>query len=239
MIGSIVRAIKEMPLLNELYRRYTENKIANPYKNKAIGEVFHNIYKANKWGGKESVSGLGSDFIQTEIIIKELPKVFKKYNISSVLDIPCGDFHWMKEVDLDNVNYTGGDIVLDIINANNEKYGSTNKKFLHLNLIKDQLPKSDLIFVRDCFVHLPLEDVKAALENIKRSDIQYILTTTFPRTRRNYNITTGNWRPLNLLKKPFKFKQPIELINEGCTESYGQYTDKSLGLWKVSDLPNL
>jgi hypothetical protein len=49
-------------------------------------------------------------------------------------------------------------------------------------------------------------------------------------------MATGEWQPLNLEQEPFCLPPPIKLIAEGCTEVDGQYSDKSLGLWKVSDL---
>jgi hypothetical protein len=35
---------------------------------------------------------------------------------------------------------------------------------------------------------------------------------------------------------PFYFPEPLLIVNEGCTEEAGQYTDKSLGLWLLSDI---
>lgn len=238
MIGKFVRAIKEAPILNEFYRIYTERLVAQEYKNKQAQKVFTEIKEGNKWGGKESVSGLGSDFIQTKIIIEEIPKLLRKYKVNTFLDLPCGDHIWMNEVDLGQVKYTGADIVENLIIANNQKYNAPNKEFITLDLMNSKLPEADLILVRDCLVHLSFDNIKKVFANLKKSNIKYILTTTFPKTRRNYDITTGNWRPLNLRNKPFYFPEPIDIILEGCTESYGQYTDKSLGLWRIDELPN-
>jgi len=239
MLGTILRSIKETPVLNELYRQYTELKIARPYRGKSIRETFSHIYSNHKWGSEESVSGSGSDLSQTATIIKEIPELIERYNIQSLLDVPCGDFNWMKEINLSKLNYTGGDIVPQLIIENNRLYGEKMKRFISLDLVNDDLPKADLILVRDCFVHLPLGSINQAIKNIKNAEIKYILTTTFPRSRRNYDITTGNWRPLNLCKEPFSFGKPIEIINENCTESFGQYNDKSLGLWSVEEIKNL
>jgi hypothetical protein len=71
--------------------------------NKQLEQVFTNIYDTRAWHSKESISGNGSELIQTEQIINELPVLLKKYNITSMLDIPCGDFNWMQHVNLDNV----------------------------------------------------------------------------------------------------------------------------------------
>ncbi|HEX8999730.1 MAG TPA: class I SAM-dependent methyltransferase, partial [Blastocatellia bacterium] len=82
-------------------------------------------------------------------------------------------------------------------------------------------------------------DAIAALRNFKRSKSEYLLTTTFPKTEVNEDILTGEWRPLNLQRAPFNFPEPLRLINERCTEEGDRYADKSLGLWRLSDLPNL
>ena len=62
--------------------------------------IFTDIYKKNAWGGKESISGRGSDANQTQVLIQELPDFLKKFKISKLLDIPCGDFAWMEKVNL-------------------------------------------------------------------------------------------------------------------------------------------
>jgi hypothetical protein len=76
----------------------------------------------------------------------------------------------------------------------------------------------------------------AALKNVARSDGRWFLTTTFPAERENVDIVTGDWRPIDLTKTPFDLPQPIELLNEGCTEQDGAFSDKSLGLWAVAAL---
>ena len=121
--------------------------------------IFKVIYDRNKWGSGLSVSGFGSEFSQTKLIIEAIPRIINEYKINSILDIPCGDFNWMKRVDMSQINYIGADIVPEIAVENNLRYSNTNKKFLNLNLIKDKLPKSDLIICRDCLVHFSEEDI--------------------------------------------------------------------------------
>ncbi|MEH6640060.1 MAG: class I SAM-dependent methyltransferase [Porticoccaceae bacterium] len=205
---------------------------------KNMDQVFTDIYRNNKWRGKDSASGQGSDAFQTRIIVKELPVVFSDFGISKMLDIPCGDFYWMKTVDLSNIDYTGADIVDDLIRENIEQYGRDGVCFEKLNLIKDKLPKVDLIVCRDCLVHFSFEDIFSALDNVCNSQSEYFFTTTFTGKTGNYDITTGGWRPLNLEIAPFMLPKPLKIINEGCTETddIDVYTDKSLGLWRIADL---
>lgn len=55
--------------------------------------------------------GHGSNLKQTQEIINQLPNIFKQHGVHSILDLPCGDYNWMKHVDLSDINYIGGDIV--------------------------------------------------------------------------------------------------------------------------------
>jgi len=65
---------------------------------------------------------------------------------------------------------------------------------------------------------------------------QYLLTTSFTNRQDNTDIATGGWRPCNLQIAPFLFPEPMMMINEKCTQGRMLYTDKSLGLWRISDL---
>jgi hypothetical protein len=125
------------------------------------------------------------------VIIKKLPVIYNELNISTVLDIPCVDFHWMKTVDMKNIDYIGADIVEQLIHHNKEKYEKEYLHFRKLDITKDRLPKVDLIFCRDCLVHLSFRDIFMALYNICSSESKYLLTTTFPGRKDNCDILTG------------------------------------------------
>ncbi len=201
-------------------------------------KVFRFIYEQNLWGNKESVSGRGSSSDQTKILIKEIPKLIKKYHIKSILDIPCGDFNWMRNVVNDNLTYIGGDIVGSIIKKNQRQYKRKNIKFIKINLIAGSLPAADLLICRDCFVHFSYEDIKKSLSNIRKRKIKYLLVTTYTERTRNRNILTGDWRPLNMEIKPF-YLQPVRIINESSTERNRRYVDKSLMLVQVRSIKNV
>ena len=201
--------------------------------------IFTKIYKNNEWNGSESVSGVGSDWNQTRHIAKELPILFSKLKVSKILDVPCGDFNWMRKVALNDIYYIGADIVEDIVDANNEKYSHASRIFKKLNLIEDSLPQSDIVFCRDCLVHLSYKDIYLALNNICHSNSCYLITTTNPLHVKNEDIMTGEWRRLNLEIEPFNFPRPVELLNERCTEREGADSDKSLGVWYIDDIRDI
>ncbi len=200
-----------------------------------LQEHFSRIYRENLFGGRESRSGEGSSLTQTAKLRQTLPELFRELGVKSLLDAPCGDFHWMRHIDLGQISYLGIDIVPEIIEANRATFGDARRAFAHLNLVNDPLPAVDLIFCRDCLVHLSHADVRKALANFKRSGSTYLLATTFVGRVANEELR-GCWRVLNLEKAPFGLPRPLRLISEDCTENDGRYADKSLGLWRLADL---
>ena len=207
-----------------------------PYYWKSMQNKFSTIYHRNIWGNDESVSGCGSALQSSTVVRAVLPDLLEEVGAQSLLDASCGDFNWMRKVDLKNCRYYGVDIVPEIIADNQRRYAASNRIFTVLNMAEDILPQADVILCRDCLVHFSCKDVIVAVKNMKKSGATYLLTTTFPDQQINKNILTGHWRPLNLQRPPFNFPMPLKLINEQCTELDGQYPDKSLGLWKFDDI---
>jgi hypothetical protein len=141
----------------------------------------------------------------------------------------------MAAVDLPGVRYIGADLLPEVVARAAER--SPGREFLQLDLTASPLPPADLLLCRDCLVHLSFADIAGALTNIRRADVRFLLATTFPLEPANRDIRTGDWRPLNLELAPFDFPPALELLDEGCTEHGGVFADKSLGLWRVADLP--
>jgi SAM-dependent methyltransferase len=203
----------------------------------SAAEAFRHALRTNHWAGAESSSGPGSGLDQTRALRTALPALFRRRGISSLLDLPCGDWRWMARVDLGGLGYTGGDLLEELVAQNQKRYGGPSRHFVQLDLTVSDLPGADLLLCRDCLVHLSFADIARAFRNISRSGIALLLTTTFPAQSVNTDIVTGDWRPLNLQEPPFNLPAPAEVINEGCTEGDGVFADKSLGLWRLEDLP--
>jgi len=233
--------------------------VGGPLAAPAMADVFRAIYTNNTWASDVSHSGTGSDQQQTAVIRAILPGLLRELGVRRMLDLPCGDFHWMQMLDLD-LEYIGADVVEDLIAANNARYGNGRRRFQVMDIANDLLPRVDLIFCRDLLVHFSFDDALQAISNLKFSGSTYLLTTTFTSRTNNLDIKTGEWRVLNLQRPPFNFPPPLRLINENCTErglnvkerrqgslrrrpSAGEqasggsaWADKSLGLWRLGDL---
>ena len=206
-------------------------------KSRFTRRVFTRIYVRGRWRSGGTLSGHGSTRQETEVIRSELPRLLHELGIRSMLDIPCGDFNWMQELDLGAVQYIGADIVSPLIEENRGRFGREGRKFIVANVIRDALPPVDLVLCRDCLVHLSNEDALRAARNAKKSQAKYLLATTYPTRTENKPILTGQWRAVNMQLPPFSFPPPLELINENCRADGGRWADKSLGLWRIADLP--
>ena len=187
---------------------------------------FTKIYKSNHWNSLESRSGEGSTFENTENIRLELPKLLNKYQINIFLDVPCGDFNWMRYVmEASSIQYIGGDIVPDLIKSNNQRYTDKNISFINLDLTKGPLPTADLMLCRDCLFHLSYDDIKRTLEVFLSSSVNYLLATSSaapegPRLT-NTNIITGDMRKLDLFAPPFNLSSSdvMEVIEDSMISS--------------------
>ena len=187
---------------------------------------FTKIYKSNHWNSLESRSGEGSTFENTENIRLELPKLLNKYQINIFLDVPCGDFNWMRYVmEASSIQYIGGDIVPDLIKSNNQRYTDKNISFINLDLTKGPLPTADLMLCRDCLFHLSYDDIKRTLEVFLSSSVNYLLTTSSAAPEgsrlKNSNIITGDMRKLDLFAPPFNLSSSdvMEIIEDSMISS--------------------
>lgn len=199
-------------------------------------DIFSEYARSNKWGDKDSLSGKGSNLETTSELRQKLPKFLKELGVQQLVDVPCGDFFWMAQVDLGGIKYLGGDIVPSLIESNRKKHSNKGRRFEVVDLIKGPVPKGDVLFVRDCLVHLSNEHIAQALSNIANSGSTWLLSTTFPQISANHDIITGQWRALDLTKPPFNLPTPEKFIVEGNGHLQGQTSDKMLGLWPVSAL---
>jgi hypothetical protein len=177
-------------------------------------ELFTAYYSGNLWGDPETVSGPGSTLEHTKGLGQYIGHIIATYGIKWVLDAPCGDYHWFKDIERDSsVFYTGGDIVEELIEKNNKLYWDETTGFIKLDIVKDLLPGADLMVCRECLQHLPDEDVLRFIENFKNSNIKYLLVTSYE-VSVNINTVLGGYRCINMRLAPFNFGPPLLVFEE-------------------------
>lgn len=195
-------------------------------------EAFTRIYETRAWGPSASASGPGSGIERTAVLRDGLARLVRELAVNVLLDAGCGDFHWMKNVELGSARYIGVDIVPDLIARNVQLYATTTCTFQLGDITRDPIPPADLIFCRDCLVHLPLADAARALDHFASSGARYLLATTFTTREENHEVALGDWRPLNLQRRPFQLSKPLGELDDR-SPGRGDYADKRLALWRL------
>lgn len=169
--------------------------------------IFTDIYVNNKWASEESRSGCGSTLDFTESIRKFLIDFINENKIDNILDTSCGDWNWMKIIQSKLCDYTGIDIVENIVNNNNNKYGNAKTKFINddfLHYLQSAPSKSiDLILCRHTMEHLPTKYNLEFIDQAKRVG-KYLLITTHDLASENQELPRSIYRPINLKLSPYK-----------------------------------
>lgn len=191
------------------------------------GDVFDTIYRDNLWNGIDSRSGPGSGEVATKMLVDELTWVVALGNITSVLDVGCGDGFWMPDLP----GYVGYDV-----------------SGLALKLARDRHPEReyvsvwpsgrhfDMVIVRDVIQHLPLAVGAELLDRIIGMSPRFLLASTY-RGGINFDIPSGSAYSPDLQSPPFNLPEPAYWIFDGYhyhpTQELRDPT-KFLGLWPIN-----
>ena len=103
---------------------------------------------------------------------------------------------------------------------------------MELDVLCDPLPDVDAWLARDLMIHFPDEAIRHALNQFRRSNIRYLLATTYPNARQNTDIKYGQVRHLNLCAAPFGLPRPFTILHEDDDPDTGRV----IGVWRHSDL---
>ena len=120
-----------------------------PRQTSAHEVVFTRIHVQREWGDGESASGPGSGVARTAGIREALPALLRELGVDVLVDAGCGDFHWLRLVDLPVRNYVGVDVVLDLIEGLSARCSRPGRTFVCADITRDKLPPADLILCRE------------------------------------------------------------------------------------------
>lgn len=170
-------------------------------------DLFTKIYTSNSWGSQETPCGPGSTIEACASIIEKLPIWLDLHSVRSIIDLGCGDFHWMSHIDLEDIEYDGYDIVKEAVEAAS-KHTASNIAFHHADVLQMQIPKADLILCKDVLIHLPDSDVLALLQAIRSSGSRLLASTTSHGWDNRFRggMKPGEFCPIDLEAEPFLMK---------------------------------
>lgn len=198
-----------------------------------IISIFDNIYKNGTWNNNRSdipLSGPGSSLENTLKFRNTLDAFCKSHNVTSIVDIGCGDLTWMPQMNIfKEIKYTGIDIVESLIRSHSAKY--PQHTFIHMDAVKSSPPIADLAIIRDVLFHLKHEEINQLFENIKGKYKYYVLTSCNNSMNDN-SLNKYHFHEVNLNIEPFNFNKPILTI-------YEEKFNRNVFFYTQNELPNI
>lgn len=132
-------------------------------------DVFSRVYHRGEWGDGEYNSGIGTrsgpavhEFLAT---VERLAAEYG-FEDGSFVDLGCGDFVVGRDLARLSSSYVGVDIVAPLIGRNQREFGGANCRFVHLDIVRDELPIGDVCFVRQVLQHLSNEQISRVLASL-------------------------------------------------------------------------
>jgi len=134
-----------------------------------VAEAFESVYQKNLWGGRagEFYSGTGSDPEATDAYCTLVREFILARQITSVVDLGCGDFRVGQKLLAPGTSYVGVDVVPSLIERNSREFGAKNVKFQVVNAIDEKPPAADLCLIRQVLQHLSNQQILAVLQNCR------------------------------------------------------------------------
>lgn len=194
---------------------------------------FEKIYELGVWiHGKDqdAASGLGSELEATEGLRSSLPGLLRDLKIQTLVDVGCGDWTWMSQLDLP-CNYLGLDIVENVVERNRASYSKPGIDFRQLDAVAEPIPDCNAVLCREVIFHLSFADGLSLIKNIKRH-AEWLIITTDSTTWFNSDIPSGDFRMLNLQYRPFRFPRPERELCDDCLVG-----GRKLAVWRTASLP--
>lgn len=168
----------------------------------AHADIFNAIYTNNVWG---KGSGEGSAEELTGEYRKFLHNFLRANRIRSVVDLGCGDWQFSRHMDWSGIEYCGIDVSSVVLEAT-RTFSAPNIRFQEMNGIEGDLPSADLLICKDVVQHWSNADVQKLFPKLNGFCLALITNAFHPAITENQDIATGEFRPLNLLAKPFDIK---------------------------------
>jgi hypothetical protein len=165
-----IRAILPFRLITKIYRRKInlQNQNMNILSN---SEIFNLIYSKGLWGKKDKFnSGSGTSSSNIIQYTDYVSSFIKGHNITSIIDIGCGDFKIGNKLVMENpqISYHGIDVVPALIDYNNSHFKNGKIKFSCIDAVEEPIPDADLCLIRQVFQHLSNDQIAVVLAKLNK-----------------------------------------------------------------------
>jgi hypothetical protein len=170
-------------------------------------EIFSAIYEEGAWGQSKDpatpfYSGSGShDASISSAYIQSVHGFLGTFSKKpSAVDFGCGDFAIGSQIRPLCGQYIACDIVPKLIDFNKNKYQNLDVDFRLVDLVSDDHPRAEIVFIRQVLQHLSNLDIQQIIPKIKANYKYLVLTEHLPSTAEfphNKDIPTGSDFRLN------------------------------------------
>ena len=241
---------------DKLSAKFAEEKYAVYYRNLSsiVTKTLSDAPEGKSQRGN-SLSGPGSTAEETVGVRTVLPHLLALLGIRSILDVPCGDFNYMRDIlnapaTPASISYRGMDIVTTLVQQLEATFGtrasnSTTRhtrrhriSFGRFDLAEEYLWPADLVILRDILFHFDAARAQGVLRRVALSGCRFVLVTYFPsvdneRAARKYRAGHGfkSYASWNLEGAPFAMPPPLLSIGQD-----GNRPDRVVGLWECASL---
>lgn len=153
------------------------------YNNLSTEQIFTKIYESGAWGKAADpdspfYSGSGSSR-EDEIsgYVKSVGDFLSSFDEKlDAVDLGCGDFFVGSKIRKFCNNYIACDVVPSLIDFNKTRFQHDAVQFKTLNLIEDELPRGDVVFVRQVLQHLTNDQISNFIRRAP-SVYKYLIVT--------------------------------------------------------------
>ena len=179
-------------------------------------EEHFKIISSRLFSSGKNETKLGSELMveRTAPIRKCLGDWIKKFNITSIVDIACGEASWQSLIPgIEDISYKGVDTSFDILRRARKR----NPKSMHFGIFDITRyipPQADLLMMYDVMEVLPLNLGLKAIKNALLSGAQWLAVSSYPDTDFNSNVTKGGYYRHNIQLEPFS----IQEISQTCVD---------------------
>jgi hypothetical protein len=243
LAGAIARSLGNRLYAVRCQRAYAR-MVAIASSDLPTAEKFTRIYDKKLWlkvapaiNADKSLSGYGSTLESTKVLRHALEGFLSQIEARRLLDIPCGDFNWMRAVQFPpGMEYIGGDVVPPLIARLKACYGrgdtASRRLFRVFDITKDEFDPADVWLCKDCIQHLSNRDIIAALRNFCNSSVEFALISNHTDVKENIDIPTGHFRHVDLTLPPFNLPEPLLKLPDSPIDRERRY----IGVWRRRDL---
>lgn len=189
----------------------------------SVKDVFADVYARNLWGNRKAgfYSGPGSESVAADVYVANIAAFIADHQVTSIVDLGCGDFRVAQRILDGTTSYLGIDIVAPLVEENTKRYANGQVSFRCLDIIAEELPPGGLCLIREVFQHLSNAEILQVIPKLR--NFRFVIYTDYqpgsearcwPNRDIAHGADTRIWRDSALFLDQPPFNVPMQLLFE-------------------------